>query len=313
MRPTTSSVLDAIGDTPCVPLNHIVPDGSARVFLKLEFFNPTGSYKDRMAKSIIEEAERQGKLQPGITVIEASGGSTGSSLAFVCAVKGYKFRVVTSNAFSSEKLRTMSAFGGQVDIVQSPSGNITPELLPTMIQRARSAAAEQQDTYYADQFNNADAFIGYEHMGNELVYQFPQGIDGFCGAVGGAGMLSGVSKVLKHHFPSCRILALEPESSPLLSQGRLGLHHVEGIGPGFYPPLLDKQLYDAAWGVPEEEARSMCQRLAREEGLLVGTSTGLNVVAALKLAKELGPEKTVVTVACDTGIKYMSGDLFTSE
>lgn len=307
--PPMGNALDAIGNTPCVQLQRVVPDGYARVFVKLESLNPTGSYKDRMARSLIEEAERRGDLRPGMTIVEATGGSTGSSLAFVCAVKGYKFHVVSSNAYAVDKLRAMAAFGAEVDLVNSPSGRITADLIPSMIERARTIA--QEDTYYpTDQFNNADAYVGYKALGLELVNQFPNGIDGFCAAVGTAGMIMGVSKILKERWPKTHVRILEPASAPTITEGRSGVHGVEGIGIGYMPPLLEKDLYDDARAVPEDEGRAMCRRLAKEEGLLVGTSTGLNVTAAIALAKQLGPDKTVVTVACDTGLKYMHRDLY---
>lgn len=307
--PPVETALNAIGNTPVVRLRRVVPDGSAQVFLKLEYYNPTGSYKDRMAKSIIEEAERRGDLRPGMTVVEASGGSTGSSLAFVCAVKGYRLIVASSKAFAMEKLRTMRSFGATVDLIHSPSGEISADLIPSMIRHAEEVSA-RSDCYYSDQFNNRDALIGYEEIGHELATQFPDGIDAFCGAVGVAGMAMGVARILKSRSASVRIVVLEPASSPVISEGWAGTHHVEGIGVGFAPPLLNQDLYDEARSIPEEEARAMCQQLAREEGLLVGTSTGLNVTAAIRLAKELGPGRTVVTVASDTGLKYMNGKLF---
>ena len=306
---TVKSALDAIGNTPVVQLQRIVPSKHAAVFVKLEYFNPTGSYKDRMALAMIEQAEIRGTLKSGMTVVEYTGGSTGSSLAFVCAVKGYKFHVVSSDAFAPEKLKTMSALGAQLDIINSPSGKITSDLIPMLIARAKELGTHD-DSFMTDQFNNKDSLIGYEKIGEELLDQFPQGIDAFCGGVGIGGMLMGVARVLKRANPKTRIVALEPASSPVLSEGRAGEHHVEGLGVGFLPPLLDRTLYDEARGIDEAEAREMCRRLAKEEGLLVGTSTGLNVVAAVNLASELGPNKSVVTVACDTGLKYMAGDLF---
>ena len=304
-----TTALEAIGNTPVVQLQHTVPPNHASVFLKLEYFNPTGSYKDRMALAMIEQAEQRGALKPGMTVVEYTGGSTGSSLAFVCAVKGYKFHVVSSDAFASEKLKTMKALGAQLDIIASPSGNITSDLIPKMIARAKEIGTNK-DSYMTDQFNNKDSLLGYEKIGDELINQFPRGIDAFCGGVGIGGMLMGVARVLKRNNPKTLIVVLEPASSPVLSEGRAGEHHVEGLGVGFVPPLLDNTLYDEVRAIHEAEARDMCRRLAKEEGLLVGTSTGLNVVAAVKLAEELGPGKSVVTVACDTGLKYMAGDLF---
>ncbi|CAI7656577.1 unnamed protein product [Penicillium manginii] len=299
---TNRHILDAIGNTPCVELRHVVPDGCARVFVKLEGLNPTGSYKDRMAVSIIEEAEKRGDLKPGMTIVEATGGSTGSSLAFICAIKGYDFTVVSSNAFAEEKLQTMAAYGATVDIVSSPTGKITPELIPSMRVRAKELS-QNGDCYYTDQFSNPDVLVGYGSMGRELLGQIPEGIDAFCGAVGGAGMVLGVAKVLKSKNQNCRITVLEPASAPAITKGHGGPHSVEGIGIGFLPPLLDKTLYDDARAVEEAEGRRMSRRLAKEEGVLAGTSTGLNVVAAIELAKELGPGKIVATVACDSGLK----------
>ncbi|KAM0721476.1 hypothetical protein Q7P37_002400 [Cladosporium fusiforme] len=307
--PSVSSALDTIGNTPIVELTRLTPTGSARVFLKLEGYNPTGSYKDRMAKSIIEEAERRGALKKGMSVVEITGGSTGSALAFVCALKGYQFEVVSSPIFAEEKLKTMRAFGAKLHLVESESGGLDAKLFPTM-RRVADKLCEDKNFYFAEQFNNQDAIPGYGSLGKELLQQLPDGIDAFCGGVGSAGMLMGVSQVLKGHRPQTKIVALEPASSPILTKGQSGHHGIDGIGTGAVPAHLDKKLYDEARAVEEEEARSMCRRLAKEEGLLVGTSTGLNVVAALALAKELGPGKTVVTVACDTGLKYLSGSLF---
>jgi cysteine synthase len=304
-------VLDAIGNTPVVRLRRLVPPGHAEVFVKLEYFNPTGSYKDRMALAMIEGAERRGALRPGMTVVEYTGGSTGSSLAFVCAVKGYRFRVVSSDAFSREKLKTMTAFGADLDVVPSRGGRIGADLIPRMIAHAKEIGGAE-DCFMTDQFNNRDALAGYARIGEELVRQFPAGIAAFCGGVGVGGMLMGVAGALKASGADTRIVALEPAASPVLSEGRCGEHHVEGLGVGFVPPLLDPALYDEVRSISEEEARAMCRALAREEGLLVGTSSGLNVVASLTLAAELGAGKTVVTVACDSGLKYMAGDLFAS-
>ncbi|QYH35739.1 PLP-dependent cysteine synthase family protein [Salinibacterium sp. M195] len=312
MRPPlpATSALDAIGNTPVVELRRLTSSDSAAVFVKLEGFNPTGSYKDRMALAMIEEAEQRGALTRNLTVIEYTGGSTGSSLAFVCAAKGYRFHAVSSDAFAVAKLNTMRAFGAQLTVVHSPSGEISPELIPEMISVAATIAA-QGGYYQTDQINNADSLIGYAGIGHELLAQFPEGIDVFCGAVGTAGMLMGVAGVLKENSAATRIVALEPASAPMLTLGHPGQHHVEGIGVGFLPPLLDSALYDEARAIDEAVARTTCRQLAEKEGLLVGTSSGLNVAAALDLAKELGPGKVVVTVACDTGLKYLDDDLFT--
>lgn len=302
-----ASTLDAIGGTPVVRLNKVVPPGSADVLVKLEYFNPTGSYKDRMAKAMIEYAEQRGDLRPGMTVVEYTGGSTGSSLAFVCAVKGYPFKVVSSDAFSKEKLRTMEAFGADLRIVPSEGGLITPDLIPRMIEEARKIAAEP-NTYWTDQFNNRDMLKGYEQIGSELLVQVEQPIDAYCGGVGTAGMLMGVAHMLKPD--GTRIVALEPGSSPVITKGVAGTHHVEGIGASFVPPQLDQAYCDEARAIDEREARAMARRLAREEGIFTGISSGLNVVGALQLARELGSGHTVVTVAVDSGLKYLAGDLY---
>lgn len=304
-----SSVLQAIGNTPVVQLQKVVPPNSAAVFVKLEYFNPTGSYKDRMALSMIEEAEARGTLLPGMTVVEYTGGSTGSSLAFVCAVKGYPFKVVSSDAFAREKLQTMRAFGAQLTIMPSRGGQITPDLIPRMMEEARTLAQEP-NTYWTNQFHNADMLTGYEQIGQELLEQVDGPIHAFCGGVGTAGMLMGVARALRGVGNPVRIVALEPATSAVLSTGKAGTHHVEGIGVGFVPPLLDQAAYDQARGIDEGEARHMARRLAREEGIFVGVSSGLNVIGALQVARELGPGHTVVTVAVDTGLKYLAGDLF---
>jgi len=304
-----ATTLDAIGNTPVVQLQRLTPPDSAAVYVKVESVNPTGSYKDRMALAMIEEAEERGALTKDLTVIEYTGGSTGSSLAFVCAAKGYRFHAVSSDAFAASKLNTMRAFGAELTIVHSPSGNISGELIQEMISVAATIVA-QGGYYQTDQFNNRDSLVGYAGIGRELLAQFPEGIDAFCGAVGTAGMLMGVSGVLKDHAQDTRIVALEPASAPAITEGRSGQHHVEGIGVGFVPPLLDTDLYDEARAIDEAIARTTCRQLARQEGLLVGTSAGLNIAAALDLARELGSGKIVVTVAPDTGLKYLDEHLF---
>lgn len=304
-----SSTLEAIGNTPVVHLQQVVPENSAEVLVKLEYFNPTGSYKDRMALAMIEAAEARGELRPGMSVVEYTGGSTGSSLAFVSAVKGYRFNVVSSDAFATEKLRTMRAFGADLRIVPSDGGKVTPDLVSRMVEEA-SRLAEEDDTYFTDQLNNKDSLNGYADIGHELVEQVERTIDAFCGGVGTAGMLMGTASVLREKNPDTRIVALEPATSAVISTGEAGTHHVEGIGIGFKPPLLDDALYDEVRGIDESEARTMARRLAREEGIFAGTSSGLNVVGAIQLAQELGPGHTVVTIACDFGLKYLAGDLY---
>ncbi|KAK1522876.1 hypothetical protein CPAR01_14419 [Colletotrichum paranaense] len=311
MLKASETALAAIGKTPLVRLRRIVPANHADVYLKLEYTNPTGSHKDRMAAAIIQEAEKRGALKPGMKVVEATGGSTGSSLAFVCAVKGYKFQPVSSNAYAVEKLKTMAAFGAKVDIVHSPTGRITADLIPSLIRRAKEVEREG-NVYSTDQFNNRDALVGYAALGHEIIQQVPEGVDVFCAAVGTAGLAMGVSAVLKAARPETRVVVLEPASTPVITGGQAGSHGVEGIGIGFLPPLLDKKLYDEARAVSEDEARAMCRRLARDEGIFAGVSTGLNVVAAIRLAAEIGAGKRVVTIACDSGLKYLNGDLFST-
>jgi cysteine synthase A len=305
----TSSVLSSIGNTPLVELRKVVPAGAARVFIKLEYFNPTSSYKDRMAVSVIEGAERKGALSPGMRVVEYTGGSTGTSLAFVCAVKGYRFTPISSDAFAREKLESMRAFGGDLIIVPSDGGKITAELFARFRETVAREAA-QPGVFWTDQFNNPDVIEGYAPMGREILAELPSGFTAFCAAAGSAGMLVGVSRSLKAAQSTARIIALEPAESPLLSTGQGGAHRVEGVGVGFYPPHLQPGDYDEIRTVPEAEARIMARRLAREEGIFGGTSTGLNVCASVKLAQELGPDATVVTVAVDSGFKYLAGDLY---
>lgn len=304
-----SSILQTIGNTPVVKLQHIVPENSADVYVKLEFLNPTCSYKDRMALAMIEEAEKRGDLKAGMTVVEYTGGSTGSSLAFVCAVKGYAFKVVSSDAFATEKLQTMRAFGADLTLVPSENKQITEKLLKQMIETARQLA-EAEGTYWTDQFNNMDSVEGYKGIGREVVDQIPGNIDVFCAGVGTAGMLVGVAQALRESKHSTRFVALEPASSPVITTGKSGSHHVEGIGVGFVPPLLEHAHYDEARAIDEKLARETSRRMAQQEGIFAGTSSGLNVAGAIQIAKELGTGHNVVTVAVDSGLKYLAGDLY---
>ncbi|KAF4494306.1 cysteine synthase [Fusarium agapanthi] len=234
--PPAASILDVLGNTPVAKLQHVVPKGCADVHVKLEYFSATGSYKDRMAKSMIEEAERSGRLAPNMTVVEATGGSTGSSLAFVCAVKGYSFMALSSNAYANEKLLTMAAFGAQ----QS------------------RGLSKGDDCFYTDQFSNGDALVGYREIGHELIAQFPDGFDGFCGSFGTGGMVMGVSSVLKPVMPDVRVVLVEPEGSALLAKGQKGAHGVDGISPGFISQHVGKALYDGTQTIKEEEGREIC-------------------------------------------------------
>ena len=306
-----ASVLDTIGNTPLVQLTHVVAPHSAQVLVKLESINPTGSYKDRMALAMIEGAESRGDLRPGMRVVEFTGGSTGSSLGMVCATKGYSFVVLSSDAFASEKLLTMTAFGADLRRVPSEGGKVTPALF----ERFRTEIAKlnaEPNTFWTDQFHNTDALKGYAEIGRELLDQTGGAIDVFCGAVGTGGMLAGVARALRAGGSRARIVALEPSESPAMTAGRGGAHRVEGIGTGSIPPHMSGRPYDEARTIDEAVGRHMARRLAREEGILVGTSSGLNVAAAVNIAQELGPGKVVVTVAVDSGLKYLAGDLFES-
>ena len=305
------SILQAIGATPVVRLRSVVPAGAADVLVKLEFFSPTGSYKDRMALAMIEGAERRGALRSGMRVVEFTGGSTGSSLAMVCAAKGYRCVLLSSDAFAQEKLRTMRAFGAELRLIPSDAGKVTPALF----ERFRAAIADlaaEPDTFWTDQFNNPDALDGYEGIGRELLEQTGGAVDVFCGAVGTGGMLAGVTHALRQGVPGgrVRIVALEPASSAVMTGGQGGPHSVEGIATGRIPPHMGRKPYDEARAVREEDARALAAKLAREEGLLVGTSSALNIAAAIDIAREIGPGRTVATVAVDTGLKYLAGDLF---
>ena len=302
-------MLEAIGNTPLVQLQRIPPPGSAEIWLKLESSNPTGSYKDRMALTMVEAVEKSGKLTADTSLLECTGGSTGSSLAFVCAVKGHRFTVISSDAYAREKLDSMRAFGATVLVEPSRGGVITPDLWPRMIERAQKLV-ETGGYIYLDQFHNSYAPAGYEQMGEEIVYQLGRPIDVLCGAVGTAGMIMGVGSAVRAAWPDARIVALEPDSSPVLSGGVAGPHGIDGTAAGFIPPLFNRSVVTDVLALPEAEARKMSRRLAQEEGIFAGTSTGLNVVAALRLAKEVGKGGIVVTAACDTGFKYLDGTLF---
>jgi cysteine synthase A len=303
------NALFAIGNTPLVKLNKLPTGLNANVYVKLEFFNPTGSYKDRMALAMIEGAEREGLLRPGDTVVEYTGGSTGSSLAFVCAVKGYKLKIVTSDAFSEEKINTMKAFGAELIIVPSEGGKTTPDLVPKMMKTAEEIGKAPR-TYRTNQFYNKHMLKGYNGLGIEILNQLDGKVDAFVASFGTAGCSMGVAEVLKAVRKEIGVFLVEPAESPVVSKGITGTHDIEGIGAGFVPPLLRKDLYDEILTVSTEEANEMARRLAREEGIFAGSSTGANVVASLRVAKKLGAGKNIVTVAVDSGTKYISTEVF---
>jgi cysteine synthase len=305
---TRTGVLGVIGATPVVRLDRLAEPGMAEIWVKLESANPTGSYKDRMALAMIEGAERDGRLAPGQTVVEYTGGSTGSSLALVCSLKGYPLRIVTSDAFALEKTRTMRALGADVEIVPSPEG-ITPELLPRMIERSKEIVEETRG-FATDQFNNRDMIDGYRALGRELVEQLDGAIDAFCTYVGTAGCFTGVARELRARFPELLRVAVEPAESPVLSGGEPGTHRIEGGGVGFWPPLLEQGDLDEAQPVSTADAFAMARRAAREEGLWSGPSTGANLTVALELARRLGEGSRVVTTLVDSGLKYLASDLY---
>ena len=291
-------------------LARLADDGCAEVWVKMEAANPTGSYKDRMALAMIEAAEADGRLRPGQLVVEYTGGSTGSSLAFVCAVKGYPLRIVSSDAFAAEKVRTMRAFGAEVELIPSPGG-ITPDLIPSMMRRAAQIAA-QTGAFATDQFNNADMVDGYRRLGEELLAQLPGPplISAFCSYVGTAGCFLGVSHALTAALPALHRAVVEPGESAVLSGGQPGSHHIEGGGIGHRPPQLRPTDYDEVIAVPEAAAFETARLAARAEGIFSGPSTGANLVAALDIARRLGPGHRVVTIQVDSGLKYLAGQLY---
>ena len=307
--PPAADVLDSIGDTPLVQLRRVVMPGMGRVFVKLEGANPTGSMKDRMAKAAIGAAERDGRLRPGGSVVEYTGGSTGTSLALVCAARGYPLHIVTSDAFSQEKRDHQAALGARVTLVRSDQGQITEQLVKTMIAIARGIS---QDTgaWWFDQLNNHDGFTGYEPLGDEIWEQTAGTVDAFVHSVGTAHSIHGVTAALRRHRPDILTVAVEPAESPVLSEGRTGAHEIEGIGIGFVPPLWDPTDAGEIVAVSTHVAHEMARRLTREEGLFAGASSGANVAAALRLAERLGPDATIVTLLVDSGLKYLTTEVY---
>jgi cysteine synthase len=301
----SANVLDTIGNTPLVELRRVVPPDCARILVKVEGKNPTGSMKDRMAQAMIAAAERDGRLKPGGSVVEYSGGSTGASLALICAVKGYRLRIFSSDAFSEEKLVQMAAFGAELEIIPSGDGLTTKRLIQDMIAAAREASREP-GTYWTDQLNNADMIPGYFPMGQEIWNQTQGKVDAFVQSIGTSASLQGVATILRRHNPGVRIVAVEPGESAVLSGGTPGAHKIEGIGIGYTPPLWKAELVDEILPVSTAEAERMALRLAQEEGLFAGTSSGANVIAAIRIGQRLGPDSTVVTLLVDNGLKYLA-------
>ena len=303
------NILDTIGNTPIVKLQKMVPKGSGEVYVKLEANNPTGSKKDRMALAMIEGAEKRGILKKGMSVVEYSGGSTGAGLALVCGIKGYRFRLITADVFGKEKIGLMKALGADLEIIESDNGKITKELISKMINRA-SEISNEPDTFFTDQLNNSDVIEGFVPLGDEIRQQLDKDVDAICDTIGTAGTLMGIAKSFKSVGSNCKIVALEPASSPILSKGIRGAHNVEGVGLGFIPAIYNSKYIDNVITIEESAARKTCKDLAIKEGIFCGTSSGMNVAGALQLSEELGPKSRVVAVACDTGLKYLSDGLF---
>jgi cysteine synthase len=304
-----TDVLDAIGHTSLVALRRIAPGNGAEILVKLEWENPTGSVKDRMALAVISRAAADGRLRPGDTVVEYTGGSTGTSLAFVCAARNHPIRIVTSDAFSREKRDHMAALGAELTLIPSEGGRTTKRLILDMVEAARAISREPR-TYWTDQLRNLDSVAGYHPLGEEIWEQTGGRIDAFVHSVGTAASSRGVAEALKRHDPRVRILCVEPAESAVLSGGAATPHGIEGVGVGFVPPLWEPAVVDGTEAVGTEEAKAMARRLAREEGLFAGTSSGANVVAALRVADRLGPGARIVTLMVDSGLKYLSTDLY---
>jgi cysteine synthase A len=298
------TILDSIGHTSLLQLRRIVPTNGARMFLKLESENPTGSMKDRMALEMIEAAEADGRLRPGGSVVEYTGGSTGTSLALICAVKGYALTIVSSDAFTKEKLDHMRILGAKLQIVASDAGRMTEKLFREMIGAAR-VIREETGAFWTNQLHNADQLSAYRKMADEIWLQADGKVDAFVQCVGTGACIRGNAEGLRRGNDQIRIIAVEPAESPVLSGGKPGPHKTDGIGTGFIPPLWRPEIIDEIEAVLTEEATAMVVRLAREEGIFAGTSTGANVVAALRVADRLRRGATVVTVMVDTGLKYL--------
>jgi cysteine synthase A len=304
-------VLRAIGNTSLVQLRKVVPPGCADILVKLEWENPTGSLKDRMAQAVVSRAEADRRLRPGYTVIEYTGGSTGTSLALVCAAKGYRIHIVTSDAFSQEKRDHMAALGAELTLVPSEGGLTTKKLILDMIETARELSREPR-TYWTDQLNNHDTIAGYYALGEEIWSQTNGELDAFVHCAGTAASSRGVATVLKRHKPSIHIAVVEPAESSVLLGGQAGPHKIEGVGIGYTPPLWEPSLVDEIIPVSTDDAKEMARRIAREEALFAGTSSGANVVAAIEVARRLGPRAKVVTLMADSGLKYLSTDVYRS-
>lgn len=306
---TSRQVLDAIGNTPLVELRRVVPAGCARIIAKLESANPTGSMKDRVARAMVERAAADGRLPPGGTVVEYTAGTTGISLALMCAARGYQAHFVFSDAFSDEKRRTMRAYGAQLTDVVSDKKRITEQLIKAMIAMA-TEISRRPGHWYCDQLNNRDGEAGYHALGEEMCEQAGGQVDAFVQCVGTAHSIHGAAHTLRRHNPRLHVAGVEPAESAVLSGKPSGSHQIEGIGIGFIPPLWRREEVNEIFMVASDEAKAMARRLAREEAIFAGTSSGANIVAALQVAKRLGTGATVGTIIIDSGLRYVSTDVF---
>lgn len=304
----TNSSIDSIGNTPLIELKSVRPDGGARIFAKWEGANPTGSMKDRMALAMIRGAEADGDLYAGQHVIEFTGGSTGSSLALICAVEDYPLTLLTADCFAREKIRTMEAFGADVEVLETPDGKVHPGLVDQFHKRI-DELAPSLDAYFTDQFNNQHHPDGYHQLGAEIVSDCPS-VSDFVMGVGTGGCAVGTMAGIRGEKRDVAVTLVEPAESPTLTEGEAGPHTIEGVAPGFRPPFLDASSYDDVLAVPEEAARRYARDVARNDGLFAGTSTGMNVAAAVAVARNRNRHEAVVTVAVDTGLKYLHGDLY---
>ena len=302
--------MKAIGKTPLIKLERLSEPNCAEIYVKYEGGNPTGSMKDRMALSMIEGAEKRGELKPGGTVMDYTGGSTGSSLAMVCANKGYQAYFVSSDAFAEEKLQTMKAFGANLEIFPSEDGLITAKLIDSMVERARELS-KAPNTFWTDQFNNVDNRNAYHNMAREILDVLGNDIDEFIMGVGTGGCFSGNAEVFKNEIPNIRCIAIEPLNVRALSGGDTsGTHKLEGIGAGFVPSICRLDLADEIMSVSNEDAYETTKKLARLEGIFGGATSGANVWAAIQRARIIGAGKKIVTVVVDSGLKYLHGDLY---
>jgi cysteine synthase len=299
-----------IGNTPLIKLQNLVSANMADVYVKYEGANPTGSMKDRMALSMINGAELRGELKPGGKVIEYTGGSTGSSLAMVCSMRGYKAHFVSSDGFAQEKIQTMKAYGAEVELVPAPNKKLTADVINQMIERAK-VLKNQPNSYWPDQVNNLDNKRGYHDMAREIINQIDGQIDEFVMVVGGGGCISGNAEIFKESNPEVIITAIEPEQVRNVSGGEVnGTHKLEGIGLSFLPPIFRADLVDNIVSVSDQDAKIAANLLAQKEGILGGYTSGANIHVALQRARQLGPGKKVVTVVIDTGLRYLNGDLY---